>query len=49
MLRDAGFEVLRTDYLFFFPRSLSALRFLDPLLRPIPMGAQYLVLSRKPI
>ncbi|MEN9732408.1 MAG: tRNA (cmo5U34)-methyltransferase [Verrucomicrobiota bacterium] len=49
MLRDAGFEVLRTDYLFFFPRSLSALRFLDPLLRPIPMGAQYLVLCRKPI
>lgn len=48
MLRSAGFEVLRKDFLFFFPKMLSALRVLDPILRPFPLGAQYLVLCRKP-
>ncbi|MBI3478540.1 MAG: class I SAM-dependent methyltransferase [Acidobacteria bacterium] len=47
MLRDAGFEILRTDYLFFFPKSLSALRPLEALLRKIPLGGQYQVLCRK--
>lgn len=48
LLRSAGFEVLGTDFLFFFPKPLAFLRFLDPLLRPVPMGAQYLVLAAKP-
>ncbi len=47
MLRRAGFEVLRTDFLFFFPRALAALRWLEPSLRKIPLGGQYQVLCRK--
>lgn len=49
LLKDCGFEVLFTDYKFFFPRPLAALRFLEPSLRRCVMGAQYLVLGRKPI
>jgi len=48
LLRSAGFEILGTDFLFFFPRALAFLRFLDPLLRTVPLGAQYLVLAAKP-
>jgi SAM-dependent methyltransferase len=48
MLRNAGFEILRTDYLFFFPRLLRALRSLEPALSRIPLGGQYQVLARKP-
>jgi SAM-dependent methyltransferase len=48
LLGDCGFEVLFTDYKFFFPRPLAALRFLEPSLRRCVMGAQYLVLGRKP-
>lgn len=47
-LRSAGFEVLGTDYLFVFPRLLSRLRPLEPRLSRLPLGAQYLVLARKP-
>jgi SAM-dependent methyltransferase len=47
MLREAGFDVLRTDFLFFFPRVLAALRPLEPSLSKIPLGAQYLCLVRK--
>ncbi|WAC19632.1 methyltransferase domain-containing protein [Luteolibacter sp. SL250] len=48
LLKGCGFEVLFTDYKFFFPRPLAALRFLEPSLRWCVMGAQYLVLCRKP-
>lgn len=47
MLRQAGFEVLRTDFLFFVPGSLRALRPLEPLLCKVPLGGQYQVLCRK--
>ena len=47
LLRAAGFSVLRTDYLFFFPGFLSNLRFLEPSLSRFPFGGQYLVLGRK--
>jgi SAM-dependent methyltransferase len=47
LMRQGGFEVLRTDFLFFFPRALRALRPVEPLLRRMPLGAQYLVLGRK--
>ncbi len=47
LLRNAGFEILRTDYLFFFPRMLRWLRPLERMLVIIPLGAQYLVLARK--
>jgi SAM-dependent methyltransferase len=48
LVRSAGFELLRTDFLFYFPRFLSPLRVLEPWLRKIPLGAQYQVLCRKP-
>jgi SAM-dependent methyltransferase len=47
LLRDGGFEVLRTDSLFWFPRVLAPLRALEPLLSGIPLGGQYLVLCRR--
>lgn len=47
LLRAGGFEVLRTDSLFWFPRALAALRALEPLLAGVPLGGQYLVLCRR--
>lgn len=48
LLRAGGFEILRTDSAFYFPRALGFLRGLEPLLAKIPLGAQYQVLARKP-
>jgi hypothetical protein len=48
LVRSAGLEVLRTDYCFYFPRFLRALRALEPYLASLPFGAQYQVLGRKP-
>lgn len=48
VLTAAGFEVLQTDFLFLFPRVLSALRPLEAPLSHLPLGAQYQVLCRKP-
>jgi SAM-dependent methyltransferase len=45
--RSAGLEVLRTDYVFFFPRFLRALRGMELYLRRFPFGGQYRVLCRK--
>jgi len=47
LLARAGFEVLRTDFLFFFPRALSVLRPLEARLASVPAGAQYMILCRK--
>jgi SAM-dependent methyltransferase len=47
LLQAEGFDVLRTDYLFIFPRFLKFLRFLEPGLSRFPLGAQYLVFCRK--
>lgn len=47
LLTSAGFTVVRTDYLFYFPKMLSAFRPIEPWLRSVPFGAQYLVLCRK--
>ena len=47
LLRSSGFEVLRTDFLFFFPAFLRVLRWLEHRLTPLPLGGQYLVLARK--
>jgi SAM-dependent methyltransferase len=46
LLVGAGFRVLTTDFLFYFPRVLEALRPIEPLLARIPLGGQYLVLCR---
>jgi SAM-dependent methyltransferase len=48
MLREGGFEVLGTDYLFIFPGKLARLRPLERWVSKLPLGGQYLVLARKP-
>lgn len=48
LLESAGFEVLRVDYRFYFPRCLGVLRFCESAMVKIPLGAQYQVLCRKP-
>lgn len=48
LLRAGGFKIIRTDWLFLFPRMLRSLRFLEPLLAPLPFGAQYQVLCQRP-
>jgi trans-aconitate methyltransferase len=47
LLRTHGFEILRTDFLFIFPRSLRWLRCIEPLLSRLPVGAQYQILCRR--
>ncbi|MEW6208837.1 MAG: class I SAM-dependent methyltransferase [Acidobacteriota bacterium] len=49
LLREAGFEILRTDFLFIFPRILRGLRLIEPLVSRLPLGAQYQTLCRKPL
>ncbi len=48
LLRVGGFEILRIDYLFIFPRILRWCRRIEPLCSRLPLGAQYQVLCRKP-
>jgi len=48
LVEGGGFEVLRTDFLFIFPRVLRSLRGIEPALVRLPLGAQYQVLCRKP-
>ena len=48
LLRESGFDILSTDFLFVFPRALSWCRPLERYLTSVPAGAQYLILSRKP-
>ena len=47
MLRDGGFEIVRSVSVFYFPRLLKWLRPAEKLLGGLPLGAQYLVLGRK--
>jgi trans-aconitate methyltransferase len=48
-LRSAGFEVLRSDFLFIFPRFLKWLRGMEKYVSSLPLGAQYQILCRKPV
>ena len=48
LLRRQRFEIVRRDFLFVFPNALRALRPLEPYLAKFPLGAQYVVLARKP-
>jgi SAM-dependent methyltransferase len=48
LLRERGFEVMRTDFLFFFPRFLAWLRRLERGLTYLPLGAQYQILCQNP-
>ncbi len=47
LLRDAGFEIVRTDFRFIFPRALRGLRKIEDWVCRVPLGTQYQVLSRK--
>ncbi|HZQ06028.1 MAG TPA: class I SAM-dependent methyltransferase [Anaerolineae bacterium] len=47
LLQSGGFRVLRTDFLFIFPKMLAPLRAIEPALSRLPLGAQYQVLGRK--
>jgi SAM-dependent methyltransferase len=49
LLREAGFEIARSlRFLFYFPRPVAFLRFAEPWLVSLPLGAQYYALARKP-
>jgi predicted TPR repeat methyltransferase len=47
LLRDGGFEIVRTDFRFIFPRALRALRKIEDFVYCAPLGTQYQVLCRK--
>lgn len=47
LLRKAGFELLRTDSLFYFPRKLKYFRVAERFLSWLPFGGQYQVLCRR--
>ncbi len=49
LVRAAGFaQKPESRFLFFFPRPLAWLRFLEPWVAHVPLGAQYCVLAAKP-
>jgi SAM-dependent methyltransferase len=48
LLQRGGFEILRRDSLFYFPKQLKWLRSVEPYLSGLPLGGQYQVLCRKP-
>jgi SAM-dependent methyltransferase len=48
LLGRAGFEIVRIDFLFIFPRLLRVFRPVEPFISKLPLGAQYQVLCRKP-
>jgi len=48
LLEREGFEVVRVDHLFVFPRLLRLLRPLETRLARLPLGAQFQVLARRP-
>lgn len=47
LLKAAGFHVQFVDFCFFFPHFVRKLRVIEPALRWVPLGAQYLVLAQK--
>ncbi len=47
LAREAGFSVLRTDFLFIFPRLLRWVRPAERLAVKLPLGTQYMVMCRR--
>ena len=47
LLREGGFDVVKTGYRFLFPRPLAFLRPLERRLLTLPIGAQYVVVGRR--
>jgi len=48
LLRGAGFDIIHTTSPFFFPQSMSWCEPLEPLLAPMRLGGEYMVLARSP-
>jgi len=48
LLGQSGFTHHATRFLFFFPKCLKIFRFMEQWFKRIPLGAQYLVLAKKP-
>ena len=44
-LKTAGFHSIQLNYIVFFPKMFSALRWLEPLLSKFPLGAQYAIIG----
>ena len=49
LVRSEGLSVLRTDFVFLFPRFLKIFRPIEKFISGLPFGAQYQVLCRKPM
>ncbi|MCW0377062.1 class I SAM-dependent methyltransferase [Xanthomonas sacchari] len=49
LMREAGFQDVRVDFIVFFPRMLAWMRPLERLMTKIPIGAQYAVIGHKPL
>jgi SAM-dependent methyltransferase len=47
LVRSEGFTILRTDFLFIFPRFLKLARPAEKLVSKLPLGAQYQILCQK--
>jgi SAM-dependent methyltransferase len=47
LLESVGFRILQRRFLFVFPRVLKYLRFLEPQMSALPIGAQYQILCRR--
>ena len=48
LLERSGFERVRRDFIVFLPRALSRLRWLEPHLRLVPLGAQMMLVGARP-
>jgi SAM-dependent methyltransferase len=46
-IKSAGFEILETNFLFYFPQWLSVFRPIEKFLLKVPLGGQYGVLGKK--
>lgn len=47
LLMDAGFSILRSDFLFVFPHLLRGMRWIEPRITHWPVGGQYVVLAQR--
>ena len=47
LIHGAGLHIARQEYMTFFPKFLSSLRFLEPRLTECPLGAQYFIGAMK--
>jgi hypothetical protein len=46
LLQSGGFQIMRQEFHFYFPRCLSAFRIFERALKRLPFGAQYLILAK---